>query len=132
MRRAPKRPGDRDEYFGDRKRITVEAPVRYDASSRYEDGTKPTGGGHYVGATSGPLGSEYRGTKAPADTRPGFDSRTRFERPGPSAAPGASGVTRRVVQEVPPARRDVRPHSPPPPRDRSDDRRLVDRGRDER
>ena len=120
VRRAPKRPGERDDYYGERKRITVDPPVRYDASSRYEESTKSAG--HFT--ASGPLGggSDFRGTK-------GFDSRARFERSGPSGAPGASNVTRRVVQEVPQARR---PHSPPPQRDRADDRRIVDRGRDER
>ena len=127
-RRAPKRPGERDDYYGERKRITVDSTIRYDGASRFEDNSKPSG--HFGGATSGV--PDYRGTKVSVASRSEFESRARFDRSAPAATSGTSTVTRRVVQEVPAVRRDVRPHSPPPPRARSDDRRVIDRGRDDR
>ncbi|XP_046451363.1 scaffold attachment factor B2-like isoform X3 [Daphnia pulex] len=142
VRRATKRtaPNDRDGYFVDRKRLSMEGSMRFDPSSRFVDpkGSNAGSGGHF-GSGSASLNADYRGSKVSEPVRGGYDNHARrFERPPPSsvsATAGAAVITRRVVQEISSVRRDTRlpPPSPPPlPRDRLDDRRVVDRGRDER
>lgn len=142
VRRATKRtaPNDRDGYFVDRKRLSMEGSMRFDPSSRFVDpkGSNAGSGGHF-GSGSASLNADYRGSKVSEPVRGGYDNHARrFERPPPSsvsASAGASVITRRVVQEISSVRRDTRlppPSPPPPPRDRLDDRRVVDRGRDER
>uniref|UniRef100_A0A0P5KP82 Scaffold attachment factor B2 n=1 Tax=Daphnia magna TaxID=35525 RepID=A0A0P5KP82_9CRUS len=141
VRRATKRtaPNDRDAYFVDRKRLSVEGSMRFDPSSRFSDSkSSAAGGSGHFGSGSASLGSDYRGSKVSEPARGGYDNHARrFDRPPPSSASttvGSSVITRRVVQEVPSIRRDNRPAppSPPPTRDRLDDRRVVDRGRDDR
>ncbi|KAI9554474.1 hypothetical protein GHT06_019747 [Daphnia sinensis] len=141
VRRATKRaaPNDRDGYFVDRKRLSVDGSMRFDPSSRFSDSKSSTAGGSgHFGSGSTSLGSDYRGSKVSEPVRGGYDNHARrFDRPPPSSASstvGSSVITRRVVQEIPSIRRDNRPAppSPPPTRDRLDDRRVVDRGRDER
>lgn len=130
MRRATKRPsavvgGEREDFFVDRKRMNVDGP-----NARY-------GGGG--GA------ADYRGTKVGAErigvAGGAYDNRSRVERfERPSGAPpvggaggGGAGVTRRVVEEMDVgSRRDNRPPPPhTPPRER-DDRRVIERGREDR
>lgn len=148
MRRATKRPapGDRDDYgYVDRKRsgMPVDLPVGYDPPPppppppRYADDPKAGGGGRFVSA-------DYRGSKGLLGSNDGVRghgySRNPFvERPPPSASSASSapvGITRRIVQEVQGGlRRDGRqlPASPPPPpRERLDDRRVIDRRGDDR
>jgi hypothetical protein len=128
VRRATKRPSvtERDADFYDRKRMTVEAApsARYSSSqSRFEESKSSS---HYSSG-SVPAASDYRKV---AD-RGYVDSRSRGERFDRTAgASSSSVVTRRVVEEVGPARRDARP-PPSPPRER-DDRRVVERVRDDR
>lgn len=114
--------------------------MRFDPSSRFVDpkGSNAGSGGHF-GSGSASLNADYRGSKVSEPVRGGYDNHARrFERPPPSsvsATAGAAVITRRVVQEISSVRRDTRlppPSPPPPPRDRLDDRRVVDRGRDER
>ncbi|XP_057375910.1 scaffold attachment factor B2-like isoform X2 [Daphnia carinata] len=141
VRRATKRtaPNDRDGYFVDRKRLSVEGSMRFDPSSRFSDSKSSTAGGSgHFGSGSTSLSSDYRGSKVSEPVRGGYDNHARrFDRPPPSSASttvGSSVITRRVVQEIPTLRRDNRPAppSPPPTRERLDDRRVVDRGRDDR
>ena len=129
VRRATKRPSvtERDADFYDRKRMAVAAvpSARYSSSqSRFEESKSSS---HYSSAASTPAASDYRKV---AD-RGYVDSRSRGERFDRTAgASSSSVVTRRVVEEVGPARRDARPPSSPP-RER-DDRRVVERVRDDR
>lgn len=110
--------------------------MRYDPSPRFID-PKPNSSGHF-GAGSTSLSSDFRGSKASESVRGGYDNHARrFDRQTPSSVStaGSTVITRRVVQEIPNIRRDNRPQppsSPPPSRDRLEDRRVVDRGRDER
>lgn len=111
--------------------------MRYDPASRFVDPKSGSGGHFGTGAAS--LSSDYRGSKVSEPVRAGYDNHARrFDRQTPSSVSSAGGstvITRRVVQEIPSIRRDTRPPlptSPPPPRDRLDDRRVVDRGRDDR
>ena len=139
-------PGERDDYFVDRKRIAVDGSMRYDApppSNRYEGPKSSSGTAGHFGTPASSGGSDYRGSKASMDLgRSGtydHQSRNRFERPPPTSSVSASGsvISRRVVQQEISSsiRRDGRsPPSPPPPsaRERLDDRRVLDRGRDDR
>lgn len=140
-------PAERDDYYVDRKRIAVDGSLRYDApppSTRY-DGPKSTSGSGLFVVSASSTGSDYRGSKAPIDMGRGggnYDHQSRnsnrFERPPPtsSVSAGSSVISRRVVQEIPSnLRRNGRaPPSPPPPsaRERLDDRRVLDRVRDDR
>lgn len=144
MRRATKRtvPGDRDDYnmYGDRKRMAVDGPARYEPPpppNRYDDNSH-----QHPKSTGVHFGSDYRGSKLVTVTDAvrggGYDnsSRGRFERPlaAPAAAVVSGITTRRVVQEISTIRSRPAPPPPSPPpssRDRIDDRRVVDR-RDER
>lgn len=73
---------------------------------------------------------EFRSSKSMEAIR-GYDNRSRYERPAPTGPPPAS-ITRRVVQEVANTRRDVRPTPPSPPHRERDDRRVVERVREDR
>lgn len=141
VRRATKRtaPNDRDGYFVDRKRLSMEGSMRFDQSARFVDPKNNAGSGGHFGSSSTSLNSDYRGSKVSEPVRGSYENHARrFERPPPSSVSttaGTSVITRRVVQEIANVRRDTRlppPSPPPPPRDRLDDRRVVDRGRDER
>ncbi len=113
--------------------------MRYDQSSRFVDSKSSGGGSGHFGSGSSSLGTDYRGSKASEPVRGGYEGHARrFERQTQSTVSTTTGsavITRRVVQEIPNIRRDNRPpppSPPPPPRDRLDDRRVVDRARDDR
>lgn len=151
VRRATKRvaPNDRDAFYADRKRLSVDGSMRYESSSRFVD-SKSNGGSTGFGSGSSSLANDYRGSKISDPARGGgYDGHPRrFERQNASTAVGtgvvggggigasSSVVTRRVVQEVSSLRRDTRPAQPPSPpqpnRDRLEDRRVIDRAREDR
>lgn len=112
--------------------------MRFDPSSRFGDSKSSFAGvGGHFGSGSNSLVTDHRASKVPEPVRGGYENHgRRFDRQPPSVSTtaGSSVVTRRVVQEIPSIRRDTRPAppSPPPARDRLDDRRVVDRGRDDR
>jgi len=120
-RRAVKRPApsDRDEYFSERKRLTVESSMRFEPqpSPRFDTPKSK----NFV---------EFRSSK-PMEANRGYDNRNRYERTAPTVPPPAT-ITRRVVQEVANPRRDARPSPPSPPHRERDDRRVVERVRDDR
>ena len=120
VRRATKRTtsGERDDYFVDRKRLSVDVPLRYDSQPQRYDQNKSNK--HFPSA---PAPNDYNRMAKPIIPEPSrsFDNRNRFERP--IATPAAS-ITRRVVQEVTAPPREGRHPPSPPPRER-DDRRVV-------
>jgi len=131
-RRAPKRPApnERDDYFTERKRLSIDGSLRFETQSPrlFNDPTKSKPANQF---------GDYRSPKVPiiepSNARGSFDNRNRFERPVGVAVPPTS-MTRRVVQEVANTRRDGGGRPPPssPPHRERDDRRVVERVRDDR